>query len=437
MKNWLFLPFILLMIGSAAAQDCGTTSYIDHLETLYPGIKKSMDQSYLSAVRMSEVQSLGKFVPTDTIFTVPIVFHVVYQKADQNISDELILNQLAVLNAAFNRENADTVNTRDIFKPVAGSSRIRFVMASVDPEGNPTDGIERRQTTLASFNASGNATTTDYVKQATYGLAAWDAQKYLNIWICNLNLADGTRSLFGYAYPPVNANFWASNYYKTDPYQGVVLHYETIGRGNPSNLDSAYYTNEKTMIHEVGHYFGLRHIWGDSPITSYGCSYDDYIDDTPNAKTKSSGCNYSANTCNADAMPDMVENYMDYSSAKCTNMFTKQQVAVMRYNLINLRTTLPQSQEIIGTEIPDVEIEGVFPNPFFESVSVTRKAPTDETIHFTMTDMLGREIFYAEQTSSEYVVTFNGIDLPAGIYWVNVQVGESGTVYRQKMIKGF
>ena len=133
-----------------------------------------------------------------------------FNNATENLDEELIISQLADMNAAFNRENSDTINTREIFLPVAGSARIRFVLASKDPSGNSTNGIHRVRTNLSTFG-SGSASQTlnaDRVKFSSLGgTDAWNTDKYLNIWICDISFG-GRIGLLGYAFPPVNADFW-------------------------------------------------------------------------------------------------------------------------------------------------------------------------------------------------------------------------------------
>lgn len=417
------------------AQHCGTVEYIKHLDEKYPGLMKHVDDMYLQSIQETEQKSLYKLAPYDTLFTVDVVFHVVYLQNNQNIPDSLILDQLAVLNEAFNRLNADTVNTRDIFKPVAGNARIKFRFANVDPDGNPTNGITRTQSNRSTFNTNNNATTTDYVKQsAEGGHDAWDTKKYLNIWICNLNLQNGQRALFGYAYPPVGATFWSSTYYKSDPFQGVVLHYETIGRNNPSFLSDQLYTNEKTAIHEVGHYFGLRHVWGDANWGQNGCLVDDYIFDTPNTYTRASGCDKSLNTCSTDNLPDQVENYMDYSSAVCSNMFTQRQVDVMRYNMVNLRSELPSS-EYVGPVRTVAEGNYLFPNPVADHWSVAFDDPINEEVTVELYDMLGRMVYQAQVVANNYTAELPVAGVSIGMYRAIVTSAEHGVIVDTNILK--
>jgi Pregnancy-associated plasma protein-A/Secretion system C-terminal sorting domain len=430
-----FVALLFLLPTNSRAQYCGQDAYIDHLEEQNPGIRNAIDLAYLQAISESKKASLNKLAPIDTVFVIPIVFHVVYNTEAQNISDELILEQLQTLNAAYNRENADTINTREIFKAIAGSTRIRFELAEVDPEGIATNGITRQETTRKTFNITGGSSQRDYVKLASQGgVAAWNTKKYFNIWICNLNNANGARSLFGYAYPPVNAEFWNEQYYRTDPYQGVVLHYEVIGTDNPSNLADNLYTNEKTAIHEVGHYLGLRHTWGDAGWGQNGCLIDDFIDDTPATARANSGCNYGLNTCALDNLPDQLENYMDYTSSVCTNMFTMEQIGVMRWNLYNLRQNLANS-EYIEQARPALAKSSIYPNPFSESLTVYHDDANLERIFITLYDMLGRPVFTTDYIADKYITKISTDDVSIGVYYVEVISESQGLLIGSKLIK--
>ncbi len=225
-----------------------------------------------------------------TIITIPVVVHVVYKTNAQNISDAQIQTQIDVLNEDFRRLNADANNTWS----QAADTEIEFCMATVDPSGGSTNGIQRRSTNKPSFSAN------DFMKYNNKGgLDAWPAADYLNIWVCNLG-----SGLLGYAqFPGGNP--------ATD---GVVCDYAyfgTIGTATaPFNLG-------RTATHEVGHWLNLRHIWGDG-----GCSVDDFVADTPLSDAANYGCASGHVSCGST---DMVENYMDYSDDACMNLFTSGQ----------------------------------------------------------------------------------------------------------------
>jgi len=90
------------------------------------------------------------------VVTIPVVVHVVYFNSTQNISDAQILSQIDVLNADFRRNNADAANTPSAFQGVAADTEVEFCMATQDPSGNATTGIQRRQTTVNGFSTNDN-----------------------------------------------------------------------------------------------------------------------------------------------------------------------------------------------------------------------------------------------------------------------------------------
>lgn len=338
-------------------EPCGYDQVIELLEQQYPGFRKTYDGDYKELLQPRLVQNRKIRVHDtlyfyDTVYTIPVVFHVLWNTSAENIHDSLLYSQLEVLNRDFRRLNPDTSKTRNIFKSRTGDSRIQFELATIDPNGNATSGIERVYTSRTTFYTTYR---TEMKSSSQGGADAWNPQKYLNIWICDLSY-NGFDALLGFAYPPYGHPFWDAQYWISDPNQGVVLHYKVTGRNNPLAVGGALWASRhgRTAVHEVGHYFGLRHIWGDgSPGT--GCSVDDFIDDTPNQGTKSNfDCNLFSNTCTdpgTTQYPDMVENYMDYSSQDCQNMFTNQQIMVMRNSVAAYRYNLPSKMEIIQRQV--------------------------------------------------------------------------------------
>ena len=237
--------------------------------------------------------------------TIPVVVHVVYYNSTQNLTDQQILSQIDVLNADFRRLNADAANTPGVWQSIAADCEINFCMATQDANGNATTGIERRQTTVNGFS------TNDNVKHySTGGLDAWNASKYLNLWVCNLS-----GGLLGYAQFPGGPA-------ATD---GVVCDYAyfgTIGSTQPFHLG-------RTATHEVGHWLNCYHIWGDDGTS---CSGSDLVSDTPNQADENYGCpTFPSVSCSNGPNGDMFMNYMDYTDDACMNLFTSGQKARMQF----------------------------------------------------------------------------------------------------------
>lgn len=262
--------------------------------------------------------------------SVPVVFHVVYNEPEQNISDEQIFSQLDILNADFSRTNADAGNTPSYFESVAANAGIEFCLATIDPDGDPTTGITRTQTSHTAFSSF-----SDNVKYSNQGgKDAWDSKKYLNIWICRIE-----GNILGYAtYPGISS---ANR-------DGVVLLYSSVGAA-PENETSGRYNLGRTATHEVGHWLGLRHLWGTGSGGASCSSSDDGISDTPIQSEPTFGCpDGIVVSCENGPNGNMWQNYMDYSDDACMNLFTKGQAAYMNAVLSSTRSSLLSSLACTG-----------------------------------------------------------------------------------------
>jgi len=318
----IVLLFLLLSVGHLLVgqiiSPCGHQHLLDSRGTQF---QQATDQVYENALRQVHRSSSR----SRQLLTVPVVFHIIHNANDpaQNISDEAVLSQLAVLNEDFQRRNVDVGEARAVFREVAGNPDIQFVLADTDPDGNPTTGITRTQTSVPTFLPA-NVTNADLLnaadscnidisdpeqlldsifcfnfealnlaferlsKQDTTqgedmkftnkgGIDAWDTDRYINIWVCNLKMkiqGAETAILLGFATPPMEAPNWEGfefpeNYKSLD---GLVIHYEAFGR----NTLVGDYQGGRIGTHEMGHYFGLRHTFGDG-----NCSNDDGLSDTP------------------------------------------------------------------------------------------------------------------------------------------------------------
>jgi pregnancy-associated plasma protein-A len=247
--------------------------------------------------------------------TIPVVVHVVYKTAEQNLDIAQINSQIEVLNRDFRKTNPDVDSIPAPFKPLAGDSRVEFALATSDPDGNQTDGVTRTQTTADSFSDD------DAVKSAGSGGAdAWPADKYLNLWVCELG-----SGLLGYAQFPGGPA-------ETD---GVVILQSAFGT---TGTVEAPFDLGRTATHEIGHWLNLRHIWGDD---GDGCSGDDFVADTPNAAGANTGKPaFPHVTCDNGPNGDMFMNYMDYSDDDSMYMFTAGQVVRMQACLDGDRSTI-------------------------------------------------------------------------------------------------
>jgi PKD repeat protein len=316
----LITSLFLVFNGYGQFRKCAT----HELDSLYKAESSNYRASRISIEDQTRT-FVANFAHEDAqraVITIPVVFHVVYQNATENISDAAVKSQIDILNLDFRKLNPNFNQTPSVFKPVAADMEIEFCLASVDPQGAATSGITRTLTTNATFS------TNDAVKfTAQGGRNAWPRDKYLNIWICDL----GT-GLLGYAQFPGGQS----------SRDGVVIHYKTVG-APPANVFTGSYNRGRTATHEVGHWLNLYHIWGDD---NGACDGTDEVSDTPNSGDENFGCPVFPHiTCNNGPNGDMFTNYMDYMDDACATMFTNGQKARARalFAVGGFRATLATS----------------------------------------------------------------------------------------------
>lgn len=277
------------------------------------------------------------------ILTIPVVVHVIHNgdpintsgtTSNENISDAQVLSQIQVLNEDYRKMfGTPGHNTH----PDGADVEVEFCMAQIDPSGNPTNGIDRVNMGQSTWTKSQVDQT---VKPSTY----WDPDQYCNFW--TVKFGGSSASLLGYAQFPESTLQGMSTATQPANTDGVVMNYNAFGSLNHDDgsftLNSTYNLG-RTTTHELGHFFGLRHIWGDG-----NCSASDYCADTPNASSSNFGCP-NQNTCtdniNGSDPNDMVENYMDYTDDNCMNIFTEDQKTRILFVLANSprRALLPNS----------------------------------------------------------------------------------------------
>jgi hypothetical protein len=293
---------------------CGTVEYMNQLRKEKKIFEADESFEKWIAKRIAARSQKQKLERTEeTTYKIPVVVHIIHNGepvgTGTNLSAAQINSQIAVLNKDFKRLNADAANTPPEFQTVAGSLDIEFVLAKRTSEGLPTDGIVRVKGTKTAWSDSDNTS----LKALSY----WPAEDYFNIWVCNMP------KLLGYTQFPISSTLpgleTASANRLTD---GVVIHYKAFGSkadGNFSLLPN--YDLGRTATHEVGHFFGLRHIWGDAP----SCGGTDYVNDTPNQNGKTEGCPSTTLTACSANQHRMYQNYLDYTDDACMNLFTQGQ----------------------------------------------------------------------------------------------------------------
>lgn len=294
----IIVLFIYLSVPAwlFAQKECSHDSYQSHA-----GLSESVSASLLpTSFNSLSSAPAAPIIVIPSQVVIPVVVHIL-QSGNVSVSDAQVHSQIEALNRDFQAQNADLSRVPDRFKHLVANCGIRFELARVNPAGDPSSGIVRVNTGVSMFSLD------DRIKYGSKGGDdAWPADHYLNIWVGNM-----VGGIMGYSSVPGSKP-------ATD---GVVINHTVFGTINKTGK----YTLGRIAVHEVGHWLGLKHIWGDAY-----CG-DDGIDDTPQQKTYNKGCPSGIrNTCGTDSNGDMYMNFMDLTDDSCMYLFTLGQKAKMR-----------------------------------------------------------------------------------------------------------
>jgi len=397
MKPFIILACLLVTFAGGHAQRiCATEEYSRTLLSLRNG-----------EVLSTETDLPARDTVLNEIITIPVIVHVLYNTAAQNISLEQVMSQIDVLNQDFRLLNTDRSIIPAAFKGAAADSRIMFCLAKVDPDGRSTTGINRIATSKAFFMAD------DAMKfKAQGGADAWDNKRYLNIWVCRIF----GRTL-GYATPPGG----------DATKDGVVITSNVFGTKGSVRPD---FNKGRTTTHEVAHWLGLKHIWGDDY-----CG-DDGIDDTPQQKSYNFNCPSfpRLSNCGESTSGDMFMNFMDLTSDACMNMFTLGQKNKMRaaFAIGGARNSILRSYQCdaslaSGGPIPEdsiavappADVISVYPNPVVDFLNIQcKQLQTLKGKTAMVLSVAGKPVFQKVlQNNNEKINIGN---LPPGLYMLSI-----------------
>jgi len=337
MKKLIATSILSLLVGSSTfaqqeiTKKCGAYEAMEEVFQMYPEIRDSYEaHMLLENSRVKNTNNESKVV--GDAYIIPVVFHIIHEYGNENISDAQVYDELEVLNREFNSADPDSVDVVAEFAGLIGNAHMTFKLAALDPYGNCTNGIEH----IYSHESR--------VGDAYSKLNQWNRAKYLNIWVTKIVGQPGAAA---YALKPASTDgsgFWMDGIVSNHTYVG------SIGTGSPFV--------ESTLSHEIGHYFNLSHTWGNTNDPGVACG-DDGVSDTPETAGWTSCPLGSSDNCNT-GIQENLQNYMEY--AYCDRHFTPGQVEFMHNALEGIagqRNILWQDSTLIATGVKDLNLPQV------------------------------------------------------------------------------
>ena len=399
--HFIFLLVILTtpLFAQTSYEKCGYDAVFEELIQTDPYLANRTEA--LEKFTSNWISNQMQIAEVRDIITIPVVVHVVWNHPSDNISAFQIQSQIAILNEDFRMLNDNVSIIPDEFIGLAADIGIEFCLATLDPDGHPTNGITRTETT---YEKVGNllevvSNGTPRIFHTTLGgKDAWNPGHYVNIWVADMG------DLLGFGAAPQQF---------TDPNEdGIIVDPDSFG--NTCRGDSKHQLG-RTATHEMGHYFNLQHIWGKT-----GCNEDDFVDDTPDQDRFHTGCpTHPSVSCGSN---DMFMNFMDYSEDACIAMFTHGQklrmLAVLSENGPRYSLTQSNGCGLLDTTPKDNTVT-IYPNPANQCVHVDFNTNMTGKVIVSLFDNTGR-LIYKEENNASNIQSIPVEDYPEGIYFLNI-----------------
>ncbi|OWP77539.1 hypothetical protein BWK62_07245 [Flavobacterium oreochromis] len=430
-----FFLFCLELSGQTTIREhevrCYSTEYEKHLREKHSNRATTVEfESWINKKIDLQKNQLNKEERV-AIITIPVVVHVIHNGdaygENENIRDEQVFSQIQVLNDDFRRRiNTAGYNTN----PVGADVEIQFCLAKTNPDGNLTNGIDRVDFGRVFFNKHA-------IENELKPRTIWNPEEYLNIWTCVFG--DDLINVQGYAQFPSSSGLSGlgvnEGIASTD---GVVIGYNKFGSSVifPEGVYNAPYDRGRTTTHEIGHWLGLYHIWGDNSDCTLN---NDFCADTPVSLNPNRGCPKNVDSCPLDRGKDMVENYMDYTDDICMNIFTNDQKKRIRTVLKNAerrrnleRSTKCQEPNLIDEDFGMLSKISIYPNPVNAELTIAMPNEDELPEAYVLLNSIGQEVAAKKDLKIEdlkLVVSH----LTNGIYFLKVQ--KAGKKVTLKFVK--
>jgi Pregnancy-associated plasma protein-A len=364
-------------------------------------------------------------IDEDKLLKIPVVVHVIHNNSNGtigganngNISDFQIQTQIKVLNEDY-RKKAGTRGFNS--NQVGVDMRIEFYLATKDPNGKPSTGITRNFNSKELFDVFDD-------NLLLSNISYWDSEKYLNIWVTSL--ADDYLGFAEFPTGDFNGLELDEIPAKLD---GIMIDHSVFG-SRTGTATTGTYSYGRTLTHEIGHWFGLIHIWGDE-----FCG-EDFCSDTP-AQEKgnlSTNCSPKYSFCSGTRTLNMSENFLDYTPDSCMNVFTIEQSRRVRavIELSKRRKRLITNSEFNLPEVAKIEIRMLENPASTDEISFQLLTKTYENMEVIIYDILGRKIdnFIFEDSPSR-IVTLQKKSFGLGIYYIRA-ISDSGSDTKRLILR--
>ncbi|HVS95437.1 MAG TPA: M43 family zinc metalloprotease [Puia sp.] len=414
MKQLLpLIGYLLIVLPGWAQPVCRSFDYRQQQLSAHPGLTsvvEGIEQFTRRQLQQRSVEVTGQAAPltSPTVITIPVIVHVLYNNSSENISNAQIKSQIDELNRDYQKMNPDTARIPSYFSGIATDCGFHFMLAGIDTNGRIISGIIRKHTNITAF-----ADNDDMKFSARGGDDAWDRDKYLNIWVCNM--VDG---ILGYS-------SLVGGPKETD---GVVVLYTAFGTTgtarSPFNLG-------RTATHEVGHWLNLIHTWGDD-----SCGTDQVADTPPQQAATYGDPTGVVISCNNAPSGNMYMDYMDFTDDAGMHMFTYGQRDRMRtlflpggfrYPILSspAATAAPgePADSAYSGGAPGIGEARIYPNPVANTATIHLGDVSKVGSLLEVYDQTGQRIMATRVTTQDFNLNVSG--LSSGIYFIRLSNGGS------------